>query len=78
MVDAMNFMGTLGWEFEQAYVVTVGGGTSSQNVYHWLLSKYVGEGGDTNTLKTKTMINQEKAAAAATETPAEQEEVSEN
>lgn len=30
MVDAMNFMGKLGWEFEQAYVVTMGG----QNVYH--------------------------------------------
>lgn len=35
MVDAMNYMGELGWKFEQAYVVT----TSSQNVYHWLLSK---------------------------------------
>lgn len=33
MVDAMNFMGSLGWEFVQAYVVTVG----QQNVYHWLL-----------------------------------------
>lgn len=37
MVDAMNYMGRLGWEFEQAYVVTVG----NQNVYHWLLSKEV-------------------------------------
>lgn len=37
MVDAMNYMGTLGWEFEQAYVVT----TSNQNVYHWLMSKVV-------------------------------------
>ena len=35
MVDAMNHMGRLGWEFEQAYVVTTG----QQNVYHWLLSK---------------------------------------
>lgn len=33
MVDAMNFMGALGWEFVQAYVVTEG----NQNVYHWLL-----------------------------------------
>lgn len=33
MVDAMNFMGALGWEFIQAYVVTV----NNQNVYHWLL-----------------------------------------
>lgn len=40
MVDAMNYMGELGWEFEQAYVVTMG----NQNVYHWLLSKDVAEG----------------------------------
>lgn len=37
MVDAMNFMGRLGWNFEQAYIVTSG----SQNVYHWLLSKSI-------------------------------------
>ena len=41
MVDAMNYMGTLGGEFEQAYVVTVG----QQNVYHWLMSKVVDEEG---------------------------------
>lgn len=41
MVDAMNYMGTLGWEFEQAYVVTVG----QQNVYHWLMSKIIDEEG---------------------------------
>lgn len=35
MVDAMNYMGKIGWKFEQAYVVT----TSNQHVYHWLLSK---------------------------------------
>ncbi len=35
MVDALNYMGTLGWEFVQAYVVTVG----QQNVYHWLLKR---------------------------------------
>jgi len=33
MVDAMNFMGSLGWEFVQAYVITV----SNINVYCWLL-----------------------------------------
>ena len=37
MVDAMNYMGKRGWEFEQAYVVTI----SNQNVYHWLLSKEI-------------------------------------
>lgn len=33
MVDAMNWMGEKGWEFVQAYVITVG----NQNVLHWLL-----------------------------------------
>lgn len=33
MVDAMNWMGSQGWEFVQAYVVTI----QNQNVYHWLL-----------------------------------------
>lgn len=40
MVDAMNYMGRLGWEFEQAYVITHG----NQNVYHWLLSKKISDG----------------------------------
>lgn len=35
MVDAMNYMGAFGWEFQQAYVVTIG----QQNVYHWLMRK---------------------------------------
>ena len=35
MVDAMNYMGSMGWEFVQAYTVTSG----NQNVYHWLLKK---------------------------------------
>jgi len=40
MIDAMNHMGRFGWELEQAYVVT----TNGQNVYHWLLSKYIDDG----------------------------------
>lgn len=40
MVDALNFMGDKGWEFVQAYVVTVGSGGTAQNVYHWLLKKH--------------------------------------
>jgi len=35
MVDALNYMGNNGWEFVQAYAVTLG----QQNVYHWLLRK---------------------------------------
>lgn len=35
MVDAMNYMGKDGWQFVQAYIVTL----SNQNIYHWLLKK---------------------------------------
>lgn len=35
MVDALNYMADNGWEFVQAYVVTVG----DMNVYRWLLRK---------------------------------------
>ena len=47
MVDAMNYFGRLGWEFEQAYVYSEinknlkGFGGAPQPVYHWLLSKTV-------------------------------------
>ena len=47
MVDAMNYLGRLGWDFEQAYVAPEvnktmkGFGGGPQNVYHWLLSKTV-------------------------------------
>lgn len=44
MVDAMNYLGKLGWNFEQAYVITV----SNQNVYHWLLSKDVVQDSEAN------------------------------
>jgi hypothetical protein len=37
MVDAMNFMGALNWDFVQAYVVT----ESGQNVYHWLMKREI-------------------------------------
>lgn len=39
MVDAMNFLGKQGWEFVQAYTITM----NNQNVYHWLLKKTVTE-----------------------------------
>lgn len=37
MVDAINYMEDQGWDFVDAYAVTV----SSQNTYHWLLRKKV-------------------------------------
>lgn len=74
MVDAMNHMGELGWEFEQAYVVTFGSGSSSSSVYHWLLSKYVGEEGDNTELKTKDIVRQEmKTKEADKETESKEE-----
>lgn len=45
MVDAMNYMGSLGWEFEQAYSI---GDAKSGYTYHFLLSKEVAEGEDSN------------------------------
>lgn len=39
MVDALNYMGDLGWSFEQAYTITHG----NSNVYHFLLSKVMVE-----------------------------------
>jgi hypothetical protein len=39
MVDALNYMGTLGWEFVQAYVVTMPSMGGQQNVYHWILKR---------------------------------------
>ncbi|WP_298063264.1 hypothetical protein [uncultured Rikenella sp.] len=54
MVDAMNYMGELGWEFEDAYAITLGTGASGQNVYHWLLSKYISDDENINDgFKTK-------------------------
>jgi len=41
MIDAMNSMGAKGWEFVQAFVVTMGSGNFSQNVYHYVLKKEV-------------------------------------
>lgn len=35
MIDAMNFMAKLGWNFEQAYVLQEG----NSNDIHWILSK---------------------------------------
>ncbi len=40
MVDALNFMGSRGWEFENAYAITMG----NQHVYHWLVSKKIKAG----------------------------------
>lgn len=53
MVDAMNFMGKLGWKFEQAYTV----GSGNNFVYHWLLSKDIPEGESINTgITTKSDV----------------------
>lgn len=68
MVDAMNYMGRLGWEFEQAYTVTTG----QQNVYHWLLSKEVT--GDVESMDGITTIEQYKKAEKQSEESEVEEE----
>ena len=42
MVDAMNYMGELGWKFAQAYTITHTG-VGAQNVYHFLLYKDISD-----------------------------------
>jgi len=41
MVAALNYLGDRGWEFVQAYVVTMPevGTSGGSNVYHWLLKR---------------------------------------
>ncbi len=39
MIDALNYMGEQGWEFVQAYIVTI----DQQNVYHWMLKKKIND-----------------------------------
>lgn len=53
MVDAMNYMGKLGWKFEQAYTV----GSNNNFVYHWLLSKDLA---DTESVKDGLKIRSDK------------------
>lgn len=54
MVDALNFMAKLGWEFQQAYVVT----TNEQSVCHWLMKKTLKEGESINKgIKTQKDLN---------------------
>lgn len=37
VVDALNFQNSQGWEFVNAYVITVSG----QNVYHYLMRRHI-------------------------------------
>lgn len=68
MVDAMNKMSELGWEFEQAYIVMIGGtsqGSTITNVHHWILSKTVGDDeGAGDGLKTYAARQKELKEAA--------------
>lgn len=59
MVDALNYMGSQGWEFVQAYTVTA----NDQNVYHWLLKKEA----DASDLEYLKNITTKKAGSASQE-----------
>ena len=57
MIDALNYMGSKGWNFEQAYAITMG----NANVYHYLLSKELSDGEEINAgLKTKQDLKQDE------------------
>lgn len=70
MVDAMNQMGKLGWEFEDSYVITVSG----QNVYHWLLSKYITDEEINDGLKTYRQYQEEQKSIRKEERDAKKQE----
>ena len=60
MVDAINYMSTLGWEFVQAYVVSTfsggnGSSISNTNRRRWILCKTVDEDYD-ETLQTANQV----------------------
>jgi len=66
MIDAMNYMSTLGWEFEQTYVVPTGSESKLSGEDHWLMSKHAGEKGENaKGFRTKNMIMEEKADTTA-------------
>ena len=70
MVDATNQMGKLGWEFEDSYVITVSG----QNVYHWLLSKYITDEEINDGLKTYRQYQEEQKSIRKEERDAKKQE----
>ena len=70
MVDAMNQMGKLGWEFEDSYVITVSG----QNVYDWLLSKYITDEEINDGLKTYRQYQEEQKSIRKEERDAKKQE----
>ncbi|MBQ8779404.1 MAG: hypothetical protein IJZ49_06775 [Alistipes sp.] len=70
MVDAMNQMGKLGWEFEDSYVITVSG----QNVYHWLLSKCITDEEINDGLKTQRQYREEQKSIKKEEKYAKKQE----
>lgn len=41
MVDAMNYMSALGWDFEQAYTTVSGSDGDTSSKVYWILSKTV-------------------------------------
>lgn len=67
MVDAMNYMATLGWEFEQAYTTVSSGddGKVSSKVY-WILSKEVeaGEDATEGVMSAKEYLDEQAASRA--------------
>ena len=57
MIDALNYMSKLGWDFVQAYVTTM---DSSDSRTYWLLSKTVDEDNDIIDFKTKDIMDKEQ------------------
>lgn len=63
MVDAMNYMSALGWEFEQAYTTVSGSDGDTSSKVYWILSKTVeDEENATEGLKSAEIYYEEQKA----------------
>lgn len=65
MVDAMNYFGKQGWEFVQAYTVTM----NNQNVYHWLMKKSVTDEEMNNVVNSNNSTSKEPSNSDNREMP---------
>lgn len=64
MVDAMNYMSALGWDFEQAYTTVSGSDGDTSSKVYWILSKTVDVDEDaTEGLKSAEVFFEEQKSA---------------
>ena len=71
MIDAMNYMGALGWNFVQAYAITM----ANANVYHYIMYKDIDDDSQiTEGFTTKQQFREMQNAEDESETTDETNE----